>query len=107
MPFMRKDPKTGKSVRDYRREVDLYTSKPSVIKKRVEQNKARRIMERAGKVSKGDGKQVDHTKPLSHGGKTERSNLRVVPASKNQSFSRRPDGSLLNQISKRERKAKR
>lgn len=102
MPYMKKD-KNGKSVRDYRREVDLYTSRPEVIKKRVEQNKARRIMEREGKVHKGDGKQVDHATPLSKGGKTTRSNLRVVPASKNQSFSRKRDGSLLNQISKRER----
>lgn len=100
MPYMKKDPKTGKSVRDYRREVDLYTSRPEVIKKRVEQNKARRIMEREGKVHKGDGKDVDHTKPLSKGGKTVRSNLRVSSRSSNRSFRRNRDGSLLNQISK-------
>lgn len=95
MPFM----KNGK--RDYKREVALYTSKPEVIKKRVEQNKARRIMEKAGKVKKGDGKDVDHTKPLSKGGKTTRSNLRVTSRSSNRSFRRNADGSLLNQISKR------
>lgn len=97
MPYMR----NGK--RDYRREVDLYTSKPSVIRKRVEQNKARRMMEKAGKVHKGDGKDVDHKTPLSHGGKTVRSNLRVASRSSNRSFSRRANGSLLNQISKRGR----
>ena len=97
MPYMR----NGR--RDYRREVDLYTSKPSVIKKRVEQNKARRMMEKAGKVHKGDGKDVDHKTPLSHGGKTVRSNLRVSSRASNRSFSRRADGSLLNQISKRGR----
>jgi len=97
VPYM----KNGR--RDYRREVDLYTSKPSEIKKRVEQNKARRMMERAGKVHKGDGKDVDHKTPLSHGGKTVRSNLRVSSKSSNRSFSRRADGSLLNQISKRGR----
>mgnify|MGYP000846117888 FL=1 len=95
MPFM----KNGK--RDYRREVDLYTSKPEVIKKRVEQNKARRMMEKAGKVHKGDGKDVDHKTPLSHGGKTTKSNLRVVNRSTNRSFSRRSDSSLLNQISRK------
>lgn len=93
--------KNGK--RDYRREVDLYTSRPEVIKKRVEQNKARRMMEKAGKVHKGDGKDVDHTTPLSKGGKTTRSNLRVVSRSSNRSFRRKADGSLLNQISKRGR----
>jgi len=87
--------------RDYKKEVERYTSKPSVIKKRVEQNKARRIMEKAGKVKKGDGKDVDHTKPLSKGGKTTRSNLRVTTQSANRSFRRNSNGSLLNQISKR------
>ena len=82
MPFM----KNGK--RDYKREVKEYTSKPEVIKKRVEQNRARREMEREGLVKKGDGKAVDHVRPLSKGGSGDRSNLRVVPASENNSFSR-------------------
>lgn len=86
--------------RDYKKEVARYTSKPSVIKKRVEQNKARRMMMKAGKAHKGDGKDVDHIKPLSKGGTSSASNLRVVSASKNRSFSRKKDGSLLNQISK-------
>lgn len=80
-----------------------YTSRPEVIKKRVEQNKARRMMERAGKVHKGDGKDVDHVTPLSKGGKTTRKNLRVSSRSSNRSFRRNSDGSLLNQISKRGR----
>lgn len=94
--------KDGK--RDYKKEVERYTSKPEVVKKRTEQNKARRLMEKAGKVHKGDGKAVDHTRPLSKGGSTERRNLRVVPASENNSFSRNKDGSLKSQTSKRERR---
>lgn len=97
MPFM----KNGR--RDYKREVALYTSKPEVVRKRVEQNKARRMMEKAGKVRKGDGKDVDHVTPLSKGGKTVRNNLRVSSRSSNRSFRRNRDGSLLNQISKRGR----
>lgn len=103
---MKRDPKTGKSVRDYAREVKNYTSKPEVVAKRVKQNQARAEMEKAGKVHKGDGKQVDHKTPLSKGGGTERSNLRVVPASQNESFSRNKDGSLKSQTSKRERARK-
>jgi hypothetical protein len=91
--------KNGK--RDYRREYDKYASRPEIIKKRVEQNKARRMMEKEGKVRKGDGKDVDHKTPLSKGGKTTRSNLRVKSRSSNRSFSRNKDGSMLNQISKR------
>lgn len=91
--------KNGK--RDYKREVAEYTSRPEVVKKRVEQNKARRIMEREGKVSKGDGKDVDHRTPLSKGGTSDRSNLRVVPASSNRSFARNSDSSLKNQRSRK------
>lgn len=89
--------------RDYKKEVRLYTSKPSVIRKRVEQNKARRIMEKAGKVHKGDGKDVDHKTPLSKGGTSTRKNLRVVSRRTNRSFSRNPDSSILNQLSKKGR----
>jgi hypothetical protein len=99
MPFM----KNGK--RDYKREVALYTSKPEVKKKRAEQNAARAVMQRAGLVHKGDGKDVDHRKPLSKGGApTSRSNLRVTSASSNRSFSRNADGSLKSQTSRKERK---
>lgn len=98
MPFM----KNGK--RDYKKEVERYTSKPEVVHKRVMQNKARREMEREGMVHKGDGMAVDHERPLSKGGSGARSNLRVVPASKNNSFSRNKDGSLKSQTSKRERR---
>jgi len=98
MPFM----KNGK--RDYKREVALYTSKPEVVKKRVAQNAARREMEKAGKVHKGDGKDVDHKVPLSKGGTNSRSNLRVVDSSSNRSFQRNKDSSVKSQTSKRERK---
>lgn len=94
MPYMT----NGK--RDYKKEVAKYTSRPEVVKKRVEQNKARRAMIKAGKARKGDGKDVDHKVPLSHGGTSDASNLRVVSRRTNRSFSRRRDGSLLNQISR-------
>lgn len=64
-------------------------------------------MENQGLVHKGDGKQVDHIVPLNKGGsRTQKSNLRVVPASENESFSRNKDGSLKSQISKKERAKK-
>ena len=88
MPYM----KNGK--RDYKREVALYTSRPEVIKKRDEQNAARAKMIKAGKAHKGDGKDVDHKRALSKGGSNATSNLRVVSASQNRSFSRNADGSM-------------
>ena len=101
MPYMT----NGK--RDYKKEVAKYTSRPEVIKKRTEQNAARAKMVKAGLAHKGDGKDVDHKVPLSKGGApTDRSNLRVVSAKENRSFSRNKDGSLKSQISKAERKKK-
>lgn len=91
---MKKDPKTGKSVRDYRREYDNYVGKPEVKKKRAEQNAARRTMAAKGLVHKGDGKDVDHKRALSKGGDNSTSNLRVVSAHQNRSFSRNSDGSM-------------
>lgn len=98
MPFMT----NGK--RDYKKEVAKYTSKPSVVKKRTKQNAARREMEQAGLAHKGDGRDVDHKRPLSRGGTNSRSNLRVVPSSENRSFSRNKDSSVKSQTSKRERR---
>lgn len=89
--------------RDYKKEVAKYTSRPEVIKKRTEQNAARRELMKEGVVHKGDGKDVDHKTPLSKGGTNKRSNLRAVPRSKNRSFSRNKDGSLKSQTSKKER----
>ena len=98
MPYMT----DGK--RDYKKEVAKYTSKPSVVKKRTEQNAARAAMVKAGKAHKGDGKDVDHKRPLSKGGSNSTSNLRVVSASENRSFSRNKNSSLKSQTSKKERK---
>lgn len=89
--------------RDYKKENEKYNSRPEVKHKRAERNAARRIMEKAGKVHKGDGKDVDHKTPLSKGGASRaKHNLRVVSRSTNTSFRRNSDGSLKSQTSKRE-----
>jgi hypothetical protein len=67
---------------------------------------ARRASNAAGTTHKGDGKDLDHRVPLSKGGSTAKSNLRVVSAASNRSFSRNKDGSLKSQTSKREAKRK-
>ena len=81
--------------RDYKKELNWeHKKKPKRVKDRTERNKARSIMASEGKVSKGDGKDVDHKKPLSKGGKTTKSNLRVQSASKNRSYARKSNGSM-------------
>ena len=84
-------PYKNKEDRNYAREYANYDGTPAVKKKRAERNKARAIMEKAGLVHKGDGKDVDHKTPLSKGGKTTRSNLRVTSANANRSYPRRKD----------------
>ena len=87
MPYVNKP-------RPYKHEYETYDGTEAVKKKRAQRNKARRMLEREGVVHKGDGKDVDHKKPLSKGGKTVRSNLRAVSASKNRSVKRNKDSSL-------------
>jgi hypothetical protein len=87
MPYVNKP-------RPYKKEYEEYDGTPAVKKRRAQRNKARRMMERAGKVHKGDGKDVDHITPASKGGKTVLSNLRVKNASDNRSFSRNSDHSV-------------
>lgn len=58
-----------------------YNSKPEQKERRAERNAARAKMEKAGKVRKGDGKDVDHR---NHNTKDKSSkNLRVMDRSKN------------------------
>ena len=45
-------------------------------------------MEKDGRVSKGDGKDVDHKTPMAKGGGNHKANLRVVDKNKNRSFAR-------------------
>lgn len=84
MPYVNKP-------RPYKKEYEQYDGTEKVKKKRAARNAARREMMKKGKVHKGDGKDVDHAKPLSKGGTNTASNLRVKSASANRSFSRNSD----------------
>jgi hypothetical protein len=94
MPYVNKK-------RPYKHEYEEYQGKPEQIKKRAMRNAARTELMKDGKVSKGDGKDVDHIKPLSKGGGSGKKNLRVKPASDNRSFSRNPDHSVKRNSSKK------
>ena len=87
MPYVNKP-------RPYKKEYEKYDGTPAVKKKRAARNKARAMMEKAGLVHKGDGKDVDHKRALSKGGKTVRSNLQVKDASANRSYARKSDHSI-------------
>lgn len=78
--------------RDYAHEYAIEPKQRRVF--RAERNQARHLMEKAGKVHKGDNKDVDHRKPLSQGGSPAPSNLRVRVAHDNRSYPRTSSGAI-------------
>ena len=70
-------------ARNYKKEYDSYHSKASQKKKRAQRNTARRRAVASGKAKKGDGKDIDHKKPLRSGGSNAKSNTRVRSRSAN------------------------
>jgi len=88
MPYMT----NGK--RDYRKQYDNYDGQPAAKKARAKRNAARSMMEQDGRVSKGDGKEVDHKRPLSKGGSNSKDNLSVKSKSANRSFARTSTGKM-------------
>lgn len=74
--------------RNYELEYKNYQGSEEQKHNRALRNKARREMMREGKVHKGDGKDVDHKKPLIKGGGTSLSNLRIQTDNENRSFRR-------------------
>ena len=82
----RRDPRSHRTPTQIKRQVEGYNAKPEMVKKRAMNNAARRQLEKEGRVRKGDGKDVDHKKPLRSGGTNARSNLRVLPKSENRAW---------------------
>ena len=76
-------PYMSNGKRDYKRENKEYNSRPEQKEKRAMRNAARRKLEKDGRVSKGDGKDVDHRDGNPHN--NGKSNLRVMDASANRS----------------------
>jgi hypothetical protein len=75
-------------ARDYKQEYLNYHASELQKKNRAKRNAARGVMEAKGLVRKGDGKDVDHKRPLIKGGSNDVSNLRVKNKSDNRSFAR-------------------
>lgn len=77
----------SRSKRDYAREYELYHSKPEQKKRRAQRNAARKTLQKAGAVKKGDGKDVHHKDRNTSN--NSRKNLSVKSKSSNRSFSRK------------------
>jgi len=69
-----------------------YNAKPDQVEKRVKRNQARAEMMKEGKVTKGDGKDDDHKKPLKNGGTNAKSNLAVKKETENRGWRKGKSG---------------
>lgn len=79
-----------KTKSEYKHHYETYQGTEEQKKKRAARNKARRMMEKEGKVHKGDGKDVNHKRPLRSGGTSSRGNLEVQSRSKNRGHGASP-----------------
>jgi len=78
--------------RNYAAEYKEYHSKPEQIANRSKRNQARNEMEKAGKVTKGDGKDVNHKTPIKNGGGNTKSNLEVTSKTENRGWRKGKSG---------------
>ena len=97
-------PYKNKADRKYANAVK-YEAQPEQVKNRSARNAARAKLMKAGKVKKGDGKDVAHVKAFDKGG-SNKNGVRVESASKNRSFKRDNKHNLVSETSTRERKKK-
>ncbi len=82
----KRDPVSHRTPEQIKKMDRGYNATPEMVKKRTMNNQARAMLTKEGKVRKGDGKDVDHKKPLRHGGGNGRSNLRVMDKSRNRAW---------------------
>ena len=76
-----------KEPRDYKEEYKDYHGKDKQVKHRATRNAARSTMEKEGRVSKGDGKEVHHKKGVAKG--NAKSNLQVTSRAVNRKIGNR------------------
>lgn len=82
----KRDPSSHRTPGQIKRKNAGYDARPENVKKRANNNAARAMLMKEGKVKKGDGKDVHHVKPQRSGGSNDRSNLRARDASKNRAW---------------------
>ena len=77
--------------RDYKN-ATKYENTPEQIRNREARNKARLLLEREGRVHKGDNKDVGHLRALDNKGATSESNVKVQTVAANRGWRRNRKG---------------
>ena len=81
-----RDPVTHRTPKQIKSHYVEYGGTPAQIANRTDRNAARAKLAKEGLVHKGDGNDVDHKHMIKDGGSNARSNLHVVPTSKNRGW---------------------
>ena len=79
----KRDPSQHRTPSQIKARISGYEATPEQRKNRAKRNAARREMIDAGKARKGDGKDVDHERPIVKGGGNAMSNLSVESRKRN------------------------
>ena len=79
-----RDPSSHRTPEQIRKQVRGYNSTPEMIRRRSENNQARRMLG----LKKGDPRDAGHKKMLDDGGKTTMSNLEPQSRAKNRGWRR-------------------
>ena len=79
--------------RNYKQENVNFNSRPGEKKRRAGRNAARRKLEAAGRVERGDGRDIDHVDGDPRNNAL--SNLRITSKRRNRSRNRQGKGSIL------------
>lgn len=88
MGMKKRKPFNASTGRDYKEEYARYQGTSNQKKNRAQRNAARAELIKQGKVSRGDGRDVDHKKAIRNGGANSSDNLRVLDRSRNRGFKR-------------------
>lgn len=84
----KRDPSSHRTPGQIKRKNRGYDARPENVNKRENNNAARAMLMKEGKVKKGDGKDVNHKVPQRKGGSNARSNLNVQTQKKNRGWMR-------------------
>jgi 5-methylcytosine-specific restriction endonuclease McrA len=74
----KRSPTAHRTPGQIKRHGRTYQARPSQRKNRAKRNAARAKLMKQGRVRRGDGKHVDHKKPMSKGGGNSSKNLQVL-----------------------------
>jgi hypothetical protein len=80
-----RDPSSHRTPAQVRKQVAGYNARPEMVRRRSEQNKARRVLG----LKKGDPRDAGHITPLDRGGKTTPSNLKPQSRKENRGWRRK------------------